>query len=237
MHTPDEAIEELEFVTKQLGAKVCMFGSGVRRPIPHAKGADRRRRPLCPGLRSARPRQRVRLRPAVAEVPRARHRADLPHRRPQLWRAQQPDQLHLQPHRPFRRGRPRRRQGAVPRRRDPALPRSALRVPRRRRRLGLPAVRRPDRALGAARRQGRWQNMDPTKLDRTLLRELVDKYGYADIAAELDRRDGWPDRRGLRSPAAMPPRRLSSAARSPGSRTGSTSTPRRTTSAARPTTG
>src|SRR5438309_2109655 len=39
MHTPDEAIEELTFVTRQLGAKVCMFGSGVRRPIPHAKGA------------------------------------------------------------------------------------------------------------------------------------------------------------------------------------------------------
>ena len=30
------------------------------------------------------------------------------------------------------------------------------------------------------------------KLDRPLLRELVGKYGYADIAAELDRRDGWP---------------------------------------------
>ena len=29
MHTPEEAIEELEFVTKQLGAKVGMFGSGV----------------------------------------------------------------------------------------------------------------------------------------------------------------------------------------------------------------
>src|SRR5436305_1586123 len=35
-------------------------------------------------------------------------------------------------------------------------------------------------------------NMDPTKLNRPLLRELVDKYAYADIAAELDRRDGWP---------------------------------------------
>ncbi len=39
VHTPDEAIEELEFVTSQLGSKVCMFGSGVRRPIPHAKDA------------------------------------------------------------------------------------------------------------------------------------------------------------------------------------------------------
>src|SRR6202521_4022288 len=39
MHTPEEAIAELEFVTKQLGSKVCMFGSAVRRPIPHAKNA------------------------------------------------------------------------------------------------------------------------------------------------------------------------------------------------------
>ena len=34
--------------------------------------------------------------------------------------------------------------------------------------------------------------LDPTKLNRPLLRELVDKYGYADYAAELDKRDGWP---------------------------------------------
>jgi predicted TIM-barrel fold metal-dependent hydrolase len=34
--------------------------------------------------------------------------------------------------------------------------------------------------------------MDPKKLDRALLRRLVDKYGYADIAAELDKRQGWP---------------------------------------------
>jgi predicted TIM-barrel fold metal-dependent hydrolase len=36
--------------------------------------------------------------------------------------------------------------------------------------------------------------MDPKKLDRKLLRSLVDKYGYSEIAAELDRRDGWPAR-------------------------------------------
>src|ERR1700747_3046706 len=40
MHTPEEAIEELEFVTKQLGSKVGMFGSGIRRPLPGAKGVD-----------------------------------------------------------------------------------------------------------------------------------------------------------------------------------------------------
>ncbi len=34
MHTPDEAIEELEHVTKQLGMKVVMLWSMIRRPIP-----------------------------------------------------------------------------------------------------------------------------------------------------------------------------------------------------------
>jgi hypothetical protein len=34
--------------------------------------------------------------------------------------------------------------------------------------------------------------MDPTKLDRKLLREMVGQYGYGDIGAELDNRDGWP---------------------------------------------
>src|SRR6059036_16663 len=40
MHTPEEAIAELEYVTKQLGSKVCMFGSGIARPIPAGKGID-----------------------------------------------------------------------------------------------------------------------------------------------------------------------------------------------------
>src|SRR5271170_134172 len=40
MHTPEEAIAELEFVTKQLGSKVGMFGSGIARRIPLAKDLD-----------------------------------------------------------------------------------------------------------------------------------------------------------------------------------------------------
>ena len=40
MHTPDEAIEELEFVTKQLGSKVGMFGSGMPRQVPAAASKD-----------------------------------------------------------------------------------------------------------------------------------------------------------------------------------------------------
>src|SRR5216117_4373235 len=34
MYSPDEAIEELEFASKQLGLRVCMMGSLIRRPIP-----------------------------------------------------------------------------------------------------------------------------------------------------------------------------------------------------------
>src|SRR5438105_9308136 len=41
MHTPEEALAELEFVTKQLGSKVCMFGSSIARVLPAAKGLDR----------------------------------------------------------------------------------------------------------------------------------------------------------------------------------------------------
>ena len=40
MHTPDEAVAELEFATKQLGAKVGMFGASFPRPIASAKGVD-----------------------------------------------------------------------------------------------------------------------------------------------------------------------------------------------------
>ena len=34
MHTPDEAIEELEYAVTQLGLKVVMLGSLATRPIP-----------------------------------------------------------------------------------------------------------------------------------------------------------------------------------------------------------
>src|SRR5580693_8653759 len=40
MHTPDEAIAELEFATKQLGSKVGMFGSGMPRQVKAAQSND-----------------------------------------------------------------------------------------------------------------------------------------------------------------------------------------------------
>src|SRR6266404_6167910 len=40
MYTPEEAIEELEFVTRQLGSKVGMFGSGMSRKVASSAQSD-----------------------------------------------------------------------------------------------------------------------------------------------------------------------------------------------------
>ena len=61
MHTPDEAIAELEFVTKQLGSKVGMFGSNMARKVPAINANDPDTGAVCGVVRRARPRQRVRL--------------------------------------------------------------------------------------------------------------------------------------------------------------------------------
>ena len=76
MHTPEEAIAELEFATAELGLKAFMFGGPGLRPSP---GQD-------PSTRVARwvdtlgP-DPVRLRPGLAAVHRARRVPDLPLRR------------------------------------------------------------------------------------------------------------------------------------------------------------
>ena len=154
VHTPDEAIEELEFVVKQLGAKVCMFGSGVRRLHKQAKGVD----------------------PDVARLSQGFDQLglDSEHDYDPLWRKCR--ELGIAP--TFHTG-----GRSYGERNSPtnftfnhighfaaaqhavakalflggvtqALSRPALRLSRRRRRLGLPALLRSDRALGAARRQG-----------------------------------------------------------------------------------
>ena len=71
MYTPEEAIEEIEFAAKELGYKVIMVGGLMRRPVPalaeEQPDAAKPRRVV----RRHRHRQPPRLRPGVAEVPRA----------------------------------------------------------------------------------------------------------------------------------------------------------------------
>jgi hypothetical protein len=154
MHTPDEAIAELEFVTKQLGSKVGMFGSNMARKVPAATANDPDSARFAVwydvlGLDS-----KYDYDPVWAKCVRTRHRIDLPQRQQQPGPASIANQFHLQPHRSFRRRRSCDRQGDFPRRRHAALPGPAFCVSRRRGRLGFTALRRPDRALGAAQCTG-----------------------------------------------------------------------------------
>ena len=86
MHTPEEAIAELEFVTKQLGSKVGMFGSGMPRQVPSVESERSGRRPARRLVRRASASTALRLRPGVGEVRRGEDRADLPQQRQQPGR-------------------------------------------------------------------------------------------------------------------------------------------------------
>jgi predicted TIM-barrel fold metal-dependent hydrolase len=191
MHTPDEAIEELEFVTSQLGSKVCMFGSGIARPLPGAQEVD-------------------------AKI--GRHAVfydqfglDSPYDYDKVW--QKCRELRIAP--TFHTG-----GRGFGLRNNPSnftfnhIGHFAAAGHAVAKGLFLGGVTRRFPDLRFAFLEGgvgwgcqlfcdlieHWErrgakglaNMDPTKLDRTLLRELVGKYGYEDIAAELDKRDGWP---------------------------------------------
>src|SRR5271163_914644 len=203
MHTPEEAIAELEFVTGQLGAKVAMFGSGVRRPLSAATGTD----------------------PEITRHAQAFDQLgiDSDHNYDLVW--QKCRELGVAP--TFHTGG--RSYGM---RNSPsnftfnhighfadaghAVAKALF--------LGGVTRRFPD--VRFAFLEGgvgwgcqlfcdlieHWERrgakglayMDPAKLSRPLLRQLVDKYGYADIAAELDKRDGWPVKEGDALPGGGP---------------------------------
>ncbi|MBV9151066.1 MAG: amidohydrolase family protein, partial [Alphaproteobacteria bacterium] len=196
MHTPEEAIEELEFTTKQLGSKVGMFGSGIARPLAvtkewTAKGLD----PLV-----------------------ARHAVfwdqlglDSDHDYDPVW--QKCVELGIAP--TFHTG-----GRSFGLRNNPSnftynhIGHFAAAGHAVAKALFLGGVTRrfPELRFGFLEGGVGWgcqlfadliehwerrgakglERMDPSKLNRQLLRELVDKYGYGDIAAELDKRDGWP---------------------------------------------
>ena len=84
-------------------------------------------------------------------------------RQPGLDRPAVDQQLHEQPHRPLRRWVGGLRQGAVLRRRDPALPGPARRPARGRRRLGRARLHAPGGPLGKAQPRGRCSNYDPAR--------------------------------------------------------------------------
>ncbi len=192
MHTPEEAIAELEFVTKQLGAKVGMFGSGMSRPIaeprPGSEGvwydhlaidspydydpvwAKCVELKMAPTFHSSTSGQGLRNSPNNFVFNHIGHFAAAGHA---VSKA-----IFL---------------GGVTRR-FPELRFAFLEggvgwgsqlfgdLIEHWERRGAPALKR----------------MEPDKLDRKLLMSMVEKYGYADIAEALRARDGWPDPEGMR---------------------------------------
>ncbi len=193
MHTPDEAIAELEFVTGELGAKVGMFGSGIRRLLPIARGVD----------------------PEVARF--AAHfdqlGLDSDYDYDPVW--QKCRELKIAP--TFHTG-----GRGLGLRNGPSnftfnhIGHFAAAGHAVAKALFLGGVTRRFPDLHFAFLEGgvgwgcqlfadlieHWERrgkegleyMHPKKLDRALLQSLVDKYGYQEMAAELRRRDGWPSR-------------------------------------------
>jgi len=192
MHDPDEAIAELEFATKQLGAKVGMFGSSIARRIPAVAGIDH---------------------PTVARfgVTYDQFGLDSAYDYDPVW--QKCRELGIAP--TFHTG------GRSFGLRNSAtnftfnhIGHFASAGHAVAKALFLGGVTRRFPELRFAFLEGgvgwgcqlfadlieHWERrgaagiayMDPKKLDRALLRDYVETYGDADFAAELARRDGWP---------------------------------------------
>jgi predicted TIM-barrel fold metal-dependent hydrolase len=193
MHTPEEAIAELQFVTKELGAKVGMFGSGMSRRLFAASGvtdadvarlavwydvlaldsdhdydpvwATCRELGIAPTFHSSGSNQGLRLSPSNFVYNHIGHFAAAGHA---VSKA-----IFL---------------GGVTRR-FPELRFAFLEGG-----VGWACQLFGDLIEHWERRNGKaLERMDPRTLDRALLMSLVEKHGDADLVAALQARDGWPD--------------------------------------------
>ena len=192
MHSPEEAIAELEYVTRELGAKVGMFGSGMGRRMPWAPASDPdaarlgvwydvlaldsdhdydpvwakcQELRIAPTFHSAGSNQGLRLSPSNFVYNHIGHFAAAGHA---VCKA-----LFL---------------GGVTRR-FPTLNFAFLEGG-----VGWAAMLYAD-LIGHWDKRNRkaLEHTDPRSLDRAMLMDLVRKYGSEDMAAALRQRDGWPD--------------------------------------------
>ena len=192
MHTPEEAVEELEFVTRELGAKVGMFGSGMSRRVASTGATEGdtarlavwydvlaldsdhdydpvwarcRELGIAPTFHSSGSNQGLRLSPSNFVYNHIGHFAAAGHA---VCKA-----IFL---------------GGVTRR-FPGLRFAFLEGG-----VGWACQLFGDLIEHWERRNGKaLERMDPRKLDRALLISLVDKHGDPDMASALRARDGWPD--------------------------------------------
>jgi predicted TIM-barrel fold metal-dependent hydrolase len=192
MHHPEEAIEELEFVTSQLGSKVGMFGSALPQKVKTVTGSDPESNRLgvwyevfgidspydydpvwakctelgmAPTFHSSGSNQALRNSPSNFTYNHIGHFADAGHAAAKG--------IFL---------------GGVTRR-FPELRFAFLEGG-----VGWGAQLFGDLMEHWERRNAKaLENMHPHKLDRNMLLDLVEKHGYTEIADALKARDGWPD--------------------------------------------
>ena len=192
MFDPEEAIAEIEFATKQLGAKVCMFGGAMARRLPIADALD-------PSL------ARFAVQFEVLGL-------DSDHDYDPVW--QKCRELGIAPtfHAGGRGFGLRNLPGNFTYNHIGHFAAAGHAIAKA---LFLGGVTRRFPDLNFAFLEGgvgwgcqlfadlieHWERrgkagiayMDPTKLDRAQLKSLVEKYGYDEFADELKRRDGWPN--------------------------------------------
>lgn len=192
MHTPDEAVAELEYATRQLGSKAGMFGSGMSRRVASVTANDPDTARLAvwydvfgidsdynydpvwakceelgiaPTFHSTGSNQGLRLSPTNFVYNHIGHFAAAGHAVAKG--------IFL---------------GGVTRR-FPKLRFAFLEGG-----VGWGCQMFGDILEHWERRNRKaLEHMDPKKLDRSLLMSLVEKYGYSDMAAVLRAQDGWPD--------------------------------------------
>jgi hypothetical protein len=150
MHTPEEACAELEYVVKELGLKVVMMASMVRRQIP-AESVNGRATTWFDmlGLDSEYNYDPVWAKCIELGISPTFHSGSRG-----VWAAQFADQFCLQPYRAFRRRERSGVQGDFLRGRHAPLSATQDGVSRRRSRMGVRALLRSDRTLEEAQSRG-----------------------------------------------------------------------------------
>jgi predicted TIM-barrel fold metal-dependent hydrolase len=192
MHTPEEAIAELEYVTRELGSKVGMFGSNMSRRVPSSPQSDPdgsriavwydvlgldseydydpvwskcRELGIAPTFHTGASRQGLRNSPVNFTYNHIGHFAAGNHAAAKA--------IFL---------------GGITRR-FPQLRFGFLEGG-----VGWACMLFGDLIGHWGKRNAKhMEYMDPSRLDRALLQEMGEKYGYPDHIAALKARDGWPD--------------------------------------------
>lgn len=192
MHHPEEAIAELEFVTKQLGLRVGMFGSVIPRPVASVTGTDPDTKRLAVGYDVFGIDSQYDYDPVWAKCVELKIAPTFHSAGSNLGMRNSPTNFTYNHIGHFAEAGHAAAKGLF-------LGGVTRRFPQLRFAFLEGGVAWGAQLFGdliehwERRNINALENMKPEKLDRKLLMSLVEKYGYDDIAAQLKARDGWPD--------------------------------------------